>query len=114
MAAAQLKDSFVAALGAGGGEEGRSFDRLRTNVERVSRRALLGAAVALPIASAAWSSGPPPPSSGRSPSPSRGGWKRALARFEAAEGRARALEGRTLRPTRSRWRSRRLMGSGSR
>ena len=49
MAAAQHKGSIAAALGAGGGDEGQLFGRLGASGEAVSRRALLGAAAALPV-----------------------------------------------------------------
>lgn len=52
----------------------------------VSRRAVLGAAVALPLAGAA---SPPLPSGKPSP------WQRALAAYRAAETEMRAYEGRT-------------------
>ena len=49
MAAAQLNRTKDEGLGAGASEEGQSFDRLRTNVDRVTRRALLGAALGVPV-----------------------------------------------------------------
>lgn len=121
MAAGQHKDSSAAALGGGGEDEGQRFDRLSANGVGISRRVLLGAAAALPFASiaAAVARGPLHQAScgharvqtaPGSPQPVRGTggpaiprpgeelvWRRALARFEAAEARARALEGLTGR-----------------
>ena len=66
---------------------------------KLSRRAVLGAAVALPVLMDKGGAGPPPPAFSRSPSPSRGGpaasWQRALSAYRAAEAEMRAFELRT-------------------
>ena len=65
-----------------------------------SRRALLGAAVAMPfVGCAGGEAGAPPPRFARSPSPSKLGeefeWGEALAAFRVAEAALRAFEART-------------------
>ena len=70
---------------------------------RASRRALLGAAVALPVAGlvdgpllAASGRGPlPPPAGDPPPRPGENRWRRALAAFEQAEAALRSFERRT-------------------
>ena len=59
-----------------------------------SRRALLGAAVGIPLLSSAGAEGSPPPGYARSPSPANAGedWSIALAAFRSAEAQLRALE----------------------
>jgi hypothetical protein len=61
--------------------------------EEISRRALLGAVVAVPLVGEISAVTPPPPF-GRSPSPSKLGedWRRALARLRAVEAEVRAIE----------------------
>ena len=59
-----------------------------------SRRALLGAAVGIPLLASAVPEEAPPPGFTRSPSPAKAGedWARALSAFRAAEAELRGLE----------------------
>jgi len=62
-----------------------------------SRRALLGAAVALPLVGGLDAEIAPPPGFTRSPSPAKAGeeWDRALAAFEAAQAEVLRIEAAT-------------------
>ncbi|HEX6376743.1 MAG TPA: hypothetical protein VFZ91_13605 [Allosphingosinicella sp.] len=75
--------------------------RERQSAAKPSRRAVLGAAVALPLVGGIGSEIAPPPAFacgyGRSPSPSKLGedWEAALAAFEATAAKVRAIEAAT-------------------
>jgi hypothetical protein len=62
--------------------------------DEVSRRALLGVAVAIPLVGATGAEEAPPPGFTRSPSPGNPGeeWKKALRAFRSAEAEVRAVE----------------------